>query len=126
MVKRYGGAKELANNMNYSDPFDLYETVYWAYVAGQQNHGSSRTASTKRENDVNDAIMHIYKKLENKKVTINIGYDDKYMEGLRNALSESVKLQSHYAELLNNYDGGERMTFKNIDEWLTNLAHKQK
>lgn len=32
-------------------------------------------------------------------------------------LNESVKLQSHYAELLNQYDGGKRLTFKSGLEW---------
>ena len=37
------------------------------------------------------------------------------------ALEESVKLQSHYAALLNQYDGGKRMTFRNADEWILRL-----
>jgi len=36
-------------------------------------------------------------------------------------LSESLKLQSHYAELLNMYDGGERRGFKNCQEWIDRL-----
>lgn len=40
---------------------------------------------------------------------------------LKIALSESVRLQSHYAALLNTYDGGERMIFKNAREWLERL-----
>ena len=39
---------------------------------------------------------------------------------LREALDESVKLQSHYAALLNDYDGGKRMRF-NSDTWLSRL-----
>lgn len=42
-------------------------------------------------------------------------------EELKIALAESVKLQSHYASLLNTYDGGERMIFKNAREWLERL-----
>ena len=37
------------------------------------------------------------------------------------ALTESVKLQSHYAKLLNMHDEGERMIFNSIDEWLERL-----
>ena len=37
------------------------------------------------------------------------------------ALQESLKLQSHYAELLNMYDGGKRIGFKTIDEWIDRL-----
>lgn len=40
---------------------------------------------------------------------------------LRVALEESVKLQSHYADLLNMYDGGKRMEFKGVDEWMARL-----
>jgi hypothetical protein len=37
------------------------------------------------------------------------------------ALYESLRLQSHYAELLNMYDGGERRQFSTVDEWITRL-----
>jgi len=37
------------------------------------------------------------------------------------ALVESVKLQSHYAKLLNQHDGGERMQFENVAEWIERL-----
>jgi hypothetical protein len=40
---------------------------------------------------------------------------------LREALAESLKLQSHYAELLNIYDGGGRMQFATIEAWLERL-----
>lgn len=42
-------------------------------------------------------------------------------EKLKVALAESVKLQSHYAGLLNIWDGGKRMTFKTAREWLERL-----
>ncbi len=38
----------------------------------------------------------------------------------RSALEESVKLQSHYAELLNMHDGGKRRVFT-ADEWIARL-----
>ena len=44
------------------------------------------------------------------------------MNRLEIALSESVKIQSHYAVLLNMYDGGKRLEFKNIQEWMDRLA----
>ena len=44
-------------------------------------------------------------------------------EILEKSLKESVKLQSHYANLLNMHDGGERMIFKNIDEWIERLEN---
>jgi len=37
------------------------------------------------------------------------------------ALEESVKLQSHYAELLNMHDGGERIGFASADAWIDRL-----
>lgn len=41
---------------------------------------------------------------------------------LRVALEESVKLQSHYAELLNMWDGGHRIAFKDATAWLERLS----
>lgn len=40
----------------------------------------------------------------------------------REALEESVKLQSHYAACLNQYDGGQRILFKDAEEWKRRLA----
>jgi hypothetical protein len=37
------------------------------------------------------------------------------------ALDESVKLQSHYAQQLNNYDGGGRMEFKDGQAFMDRL-----
>lgn len=47
-------------------------------------------------------------------------FADKLNE-LREALDESVKLQSHYAKLLNMQDGGLCWTFKNADDWIARL-----
>ncbi len=41
---------------------------------------------------------------------------------LRAALDESVKLQSHYARLLNAYDGGKRLEFANREAWMERLT----
>lgn len=43
------------------------------------------------------------------------------VERLRAALDRSVRLQSHYAELLNIYDGGQRMQFASAEEWMKRL-----
>jgi hypothetical protein len=43
------------------------------------------------------------------------------IERLETALLESVKLQSHYAALLNQYDGGKRITFKDGNAWIARL-----
>jgi hypothetical protein len=40
---------------------------------------------------------------------------------LRRALDESVRLQSHYAELLNMHDGGRRIGFADADAWIARL-----
>ena len=55
-------------------------------------------------------------------------YDEQEIEALHNtvriystALEESLKLQSHYAELLNMWDGGKRMKFPTIYEWIERL-----
>lgn len=40
---------------------------------------------------------------------------------VREALEESVKLQSHYAELLNMHDGGARLTFADAQAWMDRL-----
>jgi hypothetical protein len=40
---------------------------------------------------------------------------------LLGALEKSVKLQSHYANLLNMHDGGERMQFENAAAWIKRL-----
>lgn len=42
-------------------------------------------------------------------------------EALWAALEESVKLQTHYAELLNMHDGGERKGFDSAQAWLDRL-----
>jgi len=38
------------------------------------------------------------------------------------ALTESLKLQAHYAELLNMHDGGKRKIFNDVDSWLSRLV----
>ena len=40
------------------------------------------------------------------------------IEALRAALEASVRLQSHYAWLLNEHDDGGRMTFDDADAWM--------
>ena len=39
----------------------------------------------------------------------------------RLALEESVRLQAHYAALLNQYDGGKRIVFASANEWIARL-----
>lgn len=40
---------------------------------------------------------------------------------LEKALSESLKLQSHYASLLNQWDGGHRIGFDSAEAWIRRL-----
>lgn len=40
---------------------------------------------------------------------------------LQIALAESVKLQAHYASLLNMWDGGQRMIFPDSSAWIARL-----
>lgn len=42
------------------------------------------------------------------------------------ALEASVQYQSHYGQLLNIYDGGERMAFASAADWLARLAALEK
>lgn len=50
---------------------------------------------------------------------------DALAKQLRFALDQSVRLQSHYAKLLNQYDGGRRHVFKSSDEWLARLREME-
>ena len=40
---------------------------------------------------------------------------------LKTALDISIKFQNHYANILNMYDGGERLTFANIYDFIARL-----
>jgi len=42
------------------------------------------------------------------------------------ALRESVRFQSHYAALLNDYDGGERLVFPDAESWIARLVSLRK
>ncbi len=48
---------------------------------------------------------------------------DPPVDVLMEALEESVKLQSHYAKLLNMRDGGARMDFADARAWLARLKN---
>ena len=47
---------------------------------------------------------------------------DAWIAQLYEALSESVNLQSHYASILNAYDGGRRLQFADAEEWIKRLS----
>jgi hypothetical protein len=48
------------------------------------------------------------------------------LEELQRGLDESVKLQSHYAGLLNIWDGGKRTVFPDSEDWLKRLRKTRK
>jgi hypothetical protein len=50
-----------------------------------------------------------------------IKHADEKVSTLQRALVESVKLQSHYAGLLNQYDGGKRLQFRSGQEWIERI-----
>lgn len=52
--------------------------------------------------------------------------DKQQVKELTIALEESLKLQAHYAELLNGYDGGRRIIFKTKEKWLNRLEGQNK
>lgn len=37
------------------------------------------------------------------------------------ALSEAIRLKSHYAKLLNQHDGGHRIIFDTVEKWMERL-----
>jgi len=43
-----------------------------------------------------------------------------------NALEQLIHLQAHYASLLNMYDGGKRIEFKDAKQWLDRLREQKK
>ncbi len=49
--------------------------------------------------------------------------DKQEVKELQRALEGSVKLQSYYAKMLNAYDGGERLEFKDADEWVNHIVN---
>jgi hypothetical protein len=53
---------------------------------------------------------------------MNINTLQRRLVEIEAALDESVKLQSHYAGLLNYYDGGSRLQFRDGKEWRRRLA----
>jgi hypothetical protein len=55
----------------------------------------------------------------NDQEAIQYGLDQ--IEILRKGLNESVKLQSFYAQLLNDYDGGKRRGFETGEVWIARL-----
>jgi hypothetical protein len=58
---------------------------------------------------------------DNHAVLAEIAEIFKAVAQLQYGLEESLKLQSHYAELLNMYDHGERIQFDTVEEWLQRI-----
>lgn len=70
--------------------------------------------ASERELTIEDAVKIV--------VAAEKRYQPARLNLLERALDESVKLQSHYARLLNQYDGGERMTFESGRTWIERLV----
>ena len=69
-------------------------------------------------------LANLHAELEELEEQVN--EQDAEVQRLRYALEESVKLQSHYAMLLNMWDGGERMQFDSAQAWLDRLDFIQR
>jgi hypothetical protein len=94
----------------------------------QDDLGGLLHAAERRLEDAHKTISTLTKQREeNRKCFV---FAEGQVRGLRGllevteyALDESVKLQSHYAGLLNMYDGGNRMTFATGQAWIERLKY---
>ena len=82
-----------------------------------------RLWNTPARKDVIDKALDAYEKLSGLYESELEGriLNGAYVDELKFALAESVKLQSHYAALLNDYDGGKRMIFATYKAWIDRL-----
>ncbi len=53
---------------------------------------------------------------------LHLDHSQARLARLEEALEESVQLQGHYASILNYNDGGQRIIFRNAEDWLIRLA----
>jgi hypothetical protein len=67
------------------------------------------------------ACERIYEAIEDRFTKDAQKVADKQVLLLTIALTESLKLQRHYAGLLNMHDGGQRIMFNSVDEWIERL-----
>jgi hypothetical protein len=88
-------------------------TALWSFVKG--NREEARLAST-------SGPLRIMQRgrVGGRAAYQAIQYEDEVRK-LRIALKESVRLQSHYAGLLNQSDGGQRMIFETPEKWIARL-----
>ena len=97
-------------------------------ICVQDELGTLLHAAEHRLEDARKTISTLTKQREeNRKCFV---FAEGQVRGLRGllemteyALDESVKLQSHYASLLNMQDGGTRMTFATGQAWLDRLKY---
>lgn len=64
------------------------------------------------EDEIDVAARHLY---------VDIAHSYNSPSKIMRALEESVKLQSHYATLLNTHDGGNRLVFNSTMEWMDRI-----
>jgi hypothetical protein len=101
------------------EPGDLFSAAgpeYWDHLdpkyIGERVYIRTETDASEGANP--DAMVY------------RIVIDEDRRAELMEALRESVKLQSHYARLLNEWDGGRRMLFATAEAWLERLRRQHK
>ncbi len=76
-------------------------------------------------NSLNGSIDDAFKSCQDHAYAVGYRRGREDLIELRAALGESLKLQSHYAELLNMFDGGKRKGFASVGEWLEALKKEE-
>ena len=90
------------------------------FVAACKNKMIERLPTPGVKTDPEDTeIQNLRKALQEATAALVIA--EKRRDVLEKALEKSVELQSHYAWLLNTYDGGKRMQFKTAQSWIDRL-----
>jgi hypothetical protein len=87
-------------------------------------HELTRMSFTTADMNIALKLNEVIEKVNLMMEVMNKGVEEmNQIKLLESALWESLKLQSHYAKLLNQYDGGSRMTFNSVHKWITRLQN---
>lgn len=116
----------MPNAMTREDLVRAAEEANAETIRTQDELGALLHAAERRLEDAHKTISTLSKQREeNRKCFV---FAEAQVRGLRGlleateyALDESLKLQTHYAFLLNGYDGGKRREFPDIQSWLARL-----
>lgn len=84
-----------------------------AYRRGLAPYYEARMTEQDTELERRQQIIELYER--------QLAARDADVGRLWDALAESVKLQAHYASLLNMHDGGQRLIFPTVEAWLARL-----